>query len=145
MSVIERYIFGRKDRKRAKEAERALIGRVCKLFFCLPESDFGNNVSWGEGRVSLSEELLNILDGRMRPEERRVKITTCAIYGKEAFGVDLTVKLDGRAIEFSVNRRHKIKIKQITKSGRKKHNTTEPWILLEQAIKVGEEIIALSN
>lgn len=141
--MIERYFF--KKRKDQEIIKKALIGRVCKLYFCLPESDLENNISWGEGRVPLSKELLNSLDGKMRPKERRIKITTCAIYGKEAFGVDLTLELKERAIEFSVNRRHKIKIKQRTEDGRKKHNTTEPWILLEQAIKVGEKIIALSN
>lgn len=145
MSAIERFIFRRKDRERARETERALIGRVCKLYFCLPESDLENRISWGEGRVSLSIELLNSLDGKTQPEERKVKITTCAISGEEAFGIDLTVKLDGRAIEFSVDRKHKIKIKQRTENGRKKYNPTEPWMLLEQAIKVGEKIIALSN
>ncbi len=142
MSVIERYIFRRKDQEKIK---KALVGRICKLYFCLPERDIENNISWGEGRVSLSKELLNSLGGRMRFEKRKVKITTCTIYGKEDFNVDLAVELKGRAVEFSINREHKIKIKQRTENGRKKHNTTEPWVLLEQAIKVGENIIALSN
>lgn len=142
MSVIERYIFRRKDQE---EIKKVLIGRIYKLYFCLPESDLKNNISWGKGKVPLSEELLNLLDGKMRSEERRVKITTCAIYGKEALGVDLTVELKGRALEFSVNRKCKIEIKQRTENGRRKYNATKPWALLEQAIKVGEKITALSN
>ncbi len=140
--MIERYFFKRKDQERIK---KALIGRACKLYFCLPESDLENNISWGEGRVPVSENLLNTLNGKEQSGEGRVKIITSAIYGKEAFGVDLTIELNGRAIEFSINRKHKIKINQKTENGRKKHKTTEPWMLLEQAIKVGEDIINLSN
>jgi hypothetical protein len=140
--MIERYLFKRKDQDKIK---KNLVGRACKLYFCLPESDIENKISWGEGKVPLSQELLNSLNGKIRPGKRRVKITTCAVYGKEAFGVNLAVELNGRAIEFSVNRRHKIKIKQRTENERKKHNIAEPWMLLEQAIKVGEEIVALSN
>lgn len=140
--MIERYFFKRKDGERIK---KALMGRVCKLYFCLPESDSRNNVSWGEGRVSLPRELLNSLNGKVRFGERRVKIITSAIYGKQSFGVDLTIELNGRAIEFSINRKHKIRINQRIENGKKKHKTTKPWMLLEQAVKVGENIIELSN
>jgi hypothetical protein len=140
--MIERYLFKRKDKEKRK---KILVGKVCKLYFCLPESDIENNISWGEGRVSLPKELLSSLNGKIQLKERKVKITTSAIYGREAFGVDLTVELKERAIEFSVNRKHKIKINQRTENGRKKHNIKEPWMLLEQAIKVGEKIVSLSD
>lgn len=140
--MIERYFFKRKDQEKIK---KALIGRVCKLYFCLPESDLRSNISWGEGKVPVSENLLSTLNGKEQSVEGKVKIITSAIYGKEAFGVDLTIELNGRAMEFSINRKHKIKINKRTKNGRKKHKTTEPWMLLEQAIKVGENIINLSN
>jgi hypothetical protein len=142
MSLIERYLFRRKDQE---ENKKVLIGRIYKLYFCFPERDLENNISWGEGEVLLSKELLNSLDGKTQSAERRVKITVSAIDGEKDFNVDLAVELKERVIEFSINCNHEININQRTENGRERYNSTEQWKFLEQAIMVGEKIVALSN
>ena len=141
MSIAEKLLSFRKKSK--EEIVDSLVIRLCSLYCFLPETDQESYISWGEGKFWLPKDVSSLL-GFDKQEERNATVFV-QIEGEEShMKAVVSIESEDRRIEICLDGRQEIHLTTNASEAREEPGSiVAPLVLLEQAIEMGERIVAL--
>lgn len=143
MSLAERILFFRKKSK--EEILDSLFGRLCVLYLLLPETDKEGHISWGEGKFRLPKDVSFLL-GFNKQEERNAAVFVQLESEESRMKAVVSIESGDRRVQICLDGRQKISLNTNASEAREEPSSiVAPWVLLEQAIEIGERIVALKQ